>query len=397
MPPCRRVSSPSPTRRQHDATVYARPISAHRPHRFLATGHRPLATIHYPLQCRNPVPPSPARDSETCYTARLNLNAIGLDPNAPHAHNYPSTLPRPPAMSTCSELNLRVLPQAHLAPGAAATNPKCAHLPSAAPPTRSGTRRAIPPMPALPPPASVSCHKEHSATTVLRTFCTQTPSFAHFQSKTDRELTAAASCYESPCQYPVTRTKENFSKSGPFGQIYTIRYPIDTLPIPDFRKIRSRFASHPDAFRPKSDRIGPTLAHLRGAADKETDAATDSDPDFGTRRRCGPRRGPLLARKSGRLHPCRRRIRCRKPPFSNGRISSTCPAPMTTFGRCSLTAPGYQANNGAKTLPDIPIPLFGMHPTTHGVSADNSACPAGLPDLGLHRACAIVGDQRMGD
>ena len=218
----------------------------------------------------------------------------------------------------------------------------------------------MPPMPAPPPPSSVSCHKGHSATTDLRTLCNKTPSFAHFQSKTDRELTATASCYESPCQYPVTSTKENFSKRDRSGRNRAFRYPIDTLSIPDFRKIRSRFASHPDAFRPKSDRIGPTLAHLRGAADKETDAATDSDPDFdpdfGTRRQCGPRRGPLLARKSGRLHPCRRRIRCRKPPFSSGRIRSTCPAPTTTFGRCSLTAPGYQANNGANDMPGIPVP-----------------------------------------
>ena len=29
---------------------------------------------------------------------------------------------------------------------------------------------------------------------------------------------------------------------------------------------------------------------------------------------------------------------------------------MTTFGRCSLTAPGYPANYGAKTLADILIP-----------------------------------------
>ena len=229
-------------------------------------------------------------------------------------------------MSTRPELNVRVLPPAHVAPGAAATNRQCTTQPSAAPPTRDRGKRAMPPMPAPPPPSSVSCHKGHSATTDLRTLCNKTPSFAHFQSKTDRELTAAASCYESPCQYPVTRTKENFSKRDRSGRNRAFRYPIDTLSIPDFRKIRSRFASHPDAFRPKSDRIGPTLAHLRGAADKETDAAIDSDPDFGTRRRCGPRRGPLPARKAGRLQPRHRPIPGRNPRSATEETGGHLPA-----------------------------------------------------------------------
>ena len=151
-------------------------------------------------------------------------------------------------MLTCSEPNVRIPPLANIPPSPACNNCKCSHQPSAAPPS----------------PGSVSCHKVPAAVTVLRTFCTKTPSLAHFQSNTDRKLTATASCYESPCQCPVTRTQKNFSKLGKSGQVYTIRYPIDTLSIPDFRAILSRFASHLDALRPILDRIGHILAHMRG-------------------------------------------------------------------------------------------------------------------------------------
>jgi len=69
-------------------------------------------------------------------------------------------------------------------------------------------------MPALPAPGSVSCHEKHATVTVLRTFCTKTTFFAHFQSKTDRELTATASYYERPCQYPVTKSEEKSFKQA---------------------------------------------------------------------------------------------------------------------------------------------------------------------------------------
>jgi len=117
-------------------------------------------------------------------------------------------------MSTCSELNVRTLPPAHIAPGAAAANQKCATLPSAAPPTLSSGKRAMPPMPALPRPPSVSCHETRETVAELRTFCTKTTFFAHFLSKTDRVLTATASCYERPCQYPVTSSEEKFLKQA---------------------------------------------------------------------------------------------------------------------------------------------------------------------------------------
>ena len=165
------------------------------------------------------------------------------------------------------------------------------------------------------------------------------------------------SCHEHKRKFFKTRPiRPKSSISIPY------RYPADTLPIPDFRNTRSRFASRLDAPGPKLDRTGPIPAHLRRSAGKETDATTDFGPDCRTRRRCGPRRDPLRAQKHGRLHPRHRRTRCRETPLSNGRIRSTCPGPMMTFGRCSLTAAGYLANIGAKTLPDIPIPYFVMHP-----------------------------------
>ena len=259
MPPCPRVPGCRVKASRGDATVPARfqPVASRYPFRPaptvpigsspLATGRWLLSTIHYSLSTAvpNPLPTPPAKVSETCYTARLNLNATRLHPNALHAHSCPPTMPRPPAMSTCSELNVRTLPPAHIAPGAAGTNRQCTTLQSAAPPTRSGTRRAMPPMPALPPPASVSCHEKHATDTILRTFCTKTTPFAHFQSKNDREPTATASCYESPRQYPVTRREKVFSKLGQSGQ----NSAFDTLSIP------SRY--------PVSKKIAAGLRHIR--------------------------------------------------------------------------------------------------------------------------------------
>jgi len=96
--------------------------------------------------------------------------------------------------------------------------------------------------------------------------------------------------------------RETSFKVRPIGPERAFRYPIDTLPIPGFREIRSRFASQLDALGQILDSIGPTLAHVRDAADKETDAISefnpDFDPGFDTRRRYGPRRGPLLAHRS---------------------------------------------------------------------------------------------------
>ena len=133
-----------------------------------ATGHWQLSTIH----CSAAVPLFPARDSETCYTAGSNPNTTRLGPERAACAQLP-VHPRPPTMSTSSELNVRTLPPANIAPGAAATTPKCTAQPSAAPPTRSGKKPALPPMPAPPPPGAVSCHENHAAVTILRTSCTQ--------------------------------------------------------------------------------------------------------------------------------------------------------------------------------------------------------------------------------
>ena len=134
-------------------------------------------------------------------------------PERAASHNSPPTMPGPPTMSTCSERHVRILPQ------------------------RTSRR-------ALPPPASVSCHEKHATDTILRTFCTKTTPFAHFQSKNDREPTATASCYESPRQYPVTRREKVFSKLGQSGQ----NSAFDTLSIP------CRY--------PVSEKIADTLRHI---------------------------------------------------------------------------------------------------------------------------------------
>ena len=137
-------------------------------------------------------------------------------------------MPRPPAMSTCPEPNVRILPHVHIAPGAAGTNRKSATLPSAAPPTRHGMKPAMPPMTAPPAPGPVSCHEEHAVVAVLRTFSTQTTYFARSYDKNGRQTTTTVSCYESPCLYPVTRRKKNFSKLGQSDQ----NKHFDTLSIP---------------------------------------------------------------------------------------------------------------------------------------------------------------------
>ena len=226
--------------------------------------------------------------------------------------------PRPPAMSTCSQLNVRILPQAYIAHGPAGTNQKCADLPSAAHTIHNGSKPALPPMTAPPTSGSVSCHKKRAAVTDLRTSCTQNDIFCAFvRQKRPRNADIRILLRES---MPLSchEKQEKFFKVGPIWPKHAFRYPIDTLSIPDFPRIRSKFTSHLDVLGPILDRIGRILAQMRGATNKETDATTDFEPAFGTRRRNGPRRGPPLAQKTGRLHPRYRRIRCQTHPFSNG-------------------------------------------------------------------------------
>ena len=281
-------------------------------------------------------------------------------PERAASHNCPPTLPWAPTMSTCSECHVRILPSAHIAPGAAAATRQCTTLQSAAPPTRSGTRRAMPPMPALPPPASVSCHEKHATDTILRTLCTKTTSFAHFQSKSDREPTATVSCYESPCQYPVTKKEKNLSKLGQSGQ----NEHFDTLSIPCRYPVSEKSAAGLRHNWTLSAQFWTASAPLlRTCATLPTRRPTPSLNSTLTSTLVSTRAGDMARdealyspKEAGRLNPRKRRIRCQKCPFSKGRIRSTYPASMTTFGRCSLTAPGYPANYGANTLADIPVP-----------------------------------------
>ena len=109
---------------------------------------------------------------------------------------------------------------------------------------------------------------------------------------------------------------ENRGKSFKVRPIWpkqAFRYPIDTLPIPDFREIRGRLAPQQDAPGLILDKVSPIFAHLRSATDKETDATEDFDPDCRTRRRCGPRRGSQLANKSRMPHARHHPFRGRNP------------------------------------------------------------------------------------
>ena len=135
---------------------------------------------------------------------------------------------RPPAMSTRSKPNVRSLAPTHITKGPFYTNLQFADPSPAAPHIYSRVTPAMPPMPLPSPPASVSCHKDHAIATVLRVFCIRTTSLAHYLSKSDRVLTATASCYESPSQHPVTRRAKFFSKLGQSGQ----NSAFDTLSIP---------------------------------------------------------------------------------------------------------------------------------------------------------------------
>ena len=148
-------------------------------------------------------------------------------------------MPGPPFMSTCSEPNVRILPQANFAPGIAGNNPKCADLPSAAPPAHTVATHAMRPMPAPPASGSVSCHEKHAAVAVLRNSCAKNDIFCAFSRQERQELTAAVSCYESPCRYPVTRRPKNFSKLGQTGQ----NRQFDTLSIPCRFPISEKFAA----------------------------------------------------------------------------------------------------------------------------------------------------------
>ena len=88
--------------------------------------------------------------------------------------------------------------------------------------------------------------------------------------------------------------REKSFTPGPNWPEQAFRFTIDTLPIPDFRKIRSRFASRLEASGPILDRIGLILAHMRGLTFKEADATTEFVADFSARMRSGPKCGPLL-------------------------------------------------------------------------------------------------------
>ena len=155
--------------------------------------------------------------------------------------------------TTCSQLNVRILPQAYIAHGPAGTNQKCADLPPAAHTIRNGWKPALPPMetgfaahdtffffplrrrhPARYP---VTRSVQQSLICVLPAL--RTTYFARLYDKNGHEMPTFVSCYESPCHYPVTRSKKNFSKLDQSGQ----NMHFDTLSIPCRYPISQEFAA----------------------------------------------------------------------------------------------------------------------------------------------------------
>ncbi len=229
---CHRVRSP-PLDPPSDRLPPSPPLLRHRP---LATGHWLPATGTYPLSTTAPqsAPAVPCKSLRNVLYCKVEPEHNQAGPERAASHNCPPTMPRPQTMPTCPEPNVRILPQANFAPGSAGNSSKCAELPSVALPTHSVVTHAMQPMPAPPAPGSVSCHEKHAAVVVLRTIGTQNDIFCAFSRQkrqgTDRgrillRESMSISCHEET---------EKFFKVRPNRPKQAIRYPIDTLSIPDF-------------------------------------------------------------------------------------------------------------------------------------------------------------------
>ena len=197
-------------------------------------------------------------------------------------------------MSTCSELHVPNLHPAHIAPVPTGANRKCSHLPPAAPSIHSGTKRALPPMPAPPAPGSVSCHEMHAAVAALLTSCAQNDISCAFSRQKRLGTDSGRILLRESMPMSCHEKTENFSKLGQTGQ----NKQFDTLSIPYrypvSQKSAAPLATQYDALGSILDRFGRILDRMRGLTDKETDATIDFDPDLGTRRRNDPQRGPQL-------------------------------------------------------------------------------------------------------
>ncbi len=224
MPPFLRVTSSSPAETRFDQLPPSPPVPRHcQP----ATGNRPLSTA-----VLKSAPAVPCKNLQNVLYCKVQPEHTQAGPERAASHNGPPTMPRPQTMSTCSQPNVRILPQANFAPGSAGNSSKCTDLPSAAPPTHSVMTPAMQPMPALPAPGSVSCHEKHAAVVVLRTSCAQNDIFCAF-SRQKRQGTDSGrillresmsiSCHEQRRKYFQNRPKlVTTAHSIPF------RYPVDT-------------------------------------------------------------------------------------------------------------------------------------------------------------------------
>ena len=285
MPPCPRVPSCRVKASRDDATVPARfqPVVAaprirchrvcaspnnprstgsHRPHDFLATGNYPLSTIHYPLQCRTSGPAVPCK-------RRRNVLYCKVEPE----HNQAG-----PERAACTHLPAHHDQAANHVDLLRTERPNPAHSAQ-----RSRLSRYQPEMrrPAVRraahPQGNDTRHAAHAGAAgiwfcILSRKARSCRCFAHFlhpndtfcaflrqiYDKNGREMPTSVSCYESPCQYPVTRRMRNFSKLGQTGQnkkfdtlSMPYRYPISAVSQPLY-DIHGRSWAYSGQSRPHS-------------------------------------------------------------------------------------------------------------------------------------------------
>ncbi len=213
-------------------------------------------------------------------------------------------------MSTRTQKNVQNRPQAQNVPCAAAANGQRVNPPSAAPP-----------MPAPLTPGSVTRHNKNAAIPVTRHCAAPAPSLFTFAGHIrPKKVHLRIPSRES---IPISCHKKNQEKLFYSAFLYKLvhsipyRYPISAVSQPVWAT-PGLFFGH------MWKEVGSILAQTRAITDKEKTSAIGYDPDFDERRRRNdPQRAPLLAQKTGRPHPHRRRgpgggprqVHCERRPF----------------------------------------------------------------------------------
>ena len=210
MPPCPRVANRSRAR-----PARTRPCSSWPP----ATGN---------CRAANPVPPFPARDSETCYTASLSPNTTRLDPKALHR-----TTARPscPGRQPCRPAPYRTSVTCPQRTSLRAQPVPTGIVPPCRPPRRQPAAEQDPPY--------SPCRRRHHLDRYPVTRSTQLSLFCAFSSPKRHLLRifSPKTTGNRPRPHPATRVHANilsreerniFQILGPIGQ----NSAFDTLSIP---------------------------------------------------------------------------------------------------------------------------------------------------------------------